>query len=151
VLGRLPGTDVFRNLQRHPEAVPEPGVVVVRIDAQLFFGNVAFLKETLRALVDPVQAAVQAQAAVHTVVLEAASINRLDSSADAALHELHQWLSLRGVALRLASLKGPVRDMMHRTGLWERVGDACIHLTVDDAVRAARAEHPTPRPRAVAQ
>lgn len=173
VLGRLPGTQVFRNVQRYPEAIPEPGMVILRIDAQLFFGNVAFLKETLRGLVDggdapsdtlsrePSNAAAAAGTAaagtavhtpaVHTVVLEAASINRLDSSADAALHELHQWLTSRGVTLRLAGLKGPVRDMMQRTGLWERVGDSCIHFTVDEAVRAARAEHPpTSRPRAVA-
>lgn len=141
VLGRLPGTDVFRNIRRFPEAVTEPGVVVLRIDAQLFFGNVAFLKETLRGLVDQ---AAHGEAPVHTVVIEAASINRLDSSADAALHELHQWLAGRGVTLRLAGLKGPVRDMMQRTGLLARVGEARACFTVAEAIDAARAEHPRP-------
>ena len=143
VLGRLPGTDVFRNVRRYPEAVPEPGVLVLRIDAQLFFGNVTFLKDTLRNLVD---AADDAGEPVHTIVIEAASINRLDSSADAALHELHQWLTGRGIALRVAGLKGPVRDMMQRTNLWSRVGEACIHFTVAEAVQAAHAAPPEPKP-----
>ena len=140
VLGRLPGTEVFRNVERFAEAEITPGVLVLRIDAQLFFGNVVFLKQTLRRLVD------EAPAPVHTIVLDAASINRLDSSADAALHELHAWLTDRGVALRLASVKGPVRDMMKRTGLWTRVTAACIHPTVHEATVAATSS-PSPRPR----
>lgn len=130
VLGRLPGTEIYRNVQRFPEAEPVPGVVVLRVDAQFFFGNVSFLKTTLHGLVE-------GAAPVHTVVLDAASINRLDSSADAALHELHRWLAGRGITLRLATVKGPVRDMMRRTGLWTRVTEACIHYTVHEAIRAA--------------
>lgn len=156
VLGRLPGTDVFRNVQRYPEATPEPGVLAVRIDAQFFFGNVTFLKETLRTLVDhagtPVQPPVHppVHPPIHTVVIDAASINRLDSSADAALHELHQWLASRGVTLRFAGIKGPVRDMMHRTGLWERVGEDHIHFTVADAATTACIAQPSPEPQAAA-
>ncbi|MEM9454776.1 MAG: solute carrier family 26 protein [Myxococcota bacterium] len=141
VLGRLPGTEVFRNVERFAEAEVTPGVLVLRIDAQLFFGNVVFLKQTLRRLVD------EAPAAVHTIVLDAASINRLDSSADAALHELHAWLAARNVVLRLASVKGPVRDMMKRTGLWSKVTAACIHPTVHEAaVIATTSTSPPARP-----
>ncbi|MCA9704744.1 MAG: solute carrier family 26 protein [Myxococcales bacterium] len=131
VLGRLPDTEVYRNVLRFPNAATTPGVVVLRIDAQLFFGNVTFLKQTLRGLVDG------AATPVHTVVLDATAINRLDSSADEALHELHRWLHERGVTLRLSGIKGPVRDMMRRTGLWSRVGADHIHFTVHEAVEAA--------------
>ncbi|MCA9654891.1 MAG: solute carrier family 26 protein [Myxococcales bacterium] len=131
VLGRLPDTDVFRNVQRFPQAEPVPGVLALRIDAQFFFGNVTFLKETLRGLVD------EADPPLHTVVIEATSINRLDSSAAAALHELYGWLDARGITLRFAGVKGPVRDMMQRTGLWSELGPSAFHFTVDEAVRAA--------------
>ena len=81
VLGRLPGTRIYRNLKRHPRAETLPGLLVVRMDAQFYFGNVSFLRDTLRRLE-------QEQAApLRAVVIDGSSINNLDSSADAALHE----------------------------------------------------------------
>ena len=44
VLGRLPGTTVYRNLRRFPDAEPIPGLVLLRFDAQLYFANAAFLR-----------------------------------------------------------------------------------------------------------
>jgi len=142
VLGRLPDTEVFLNLERYPQAEPVPGILALRIDAQFFFGNVSFLKQTLHRLVD------ESSTPVHTVVIEATSINRLDSSADVALHELAQWLEGRGIALRFAGIKGPVRDMMHRTGLWSKLGDDHFHFTVHDAAQAALEpiSQPSPTP-----
>lgn len=136
VMGRLPGTEVYRNIERFPEAEPVPGILALRIDAQFFFGNVTFLKDTIRGMVD------EATTPLHTVVLEAASINRLDSSAAAALHELRGWLEGRGISLRLASVKGPVSDMMKRTGLWSELGEDHFHFTVDEAMHAAVASNP---------
>lgn len=147
VLGRLPGTEVFRNVERFAEAEPVPGVLALRIDAQFFFGNVTFLKQTLHELVD------DAQPPLHTVIIEAASINRLDSSAAAALHELHGWLRDHDIALRFAGVKGPVRDMMQRTRLWQRLGEDHFHFTVHDAVGASpsrRPQSPEPATAAVA-
>lgn len=48
VLGRLPGTTVFRNLQQYPDAITTQGLVVVRIDAPIYFANVPFIKDKLR-------------------------------------------------------------------------------------------------------
>jgi len=142
VLGRLPGTEVFLNKERYPQAELAPGILALRIDAQFFFGNVSFLKQTLHELVD------ESDPPVHTVVIEATSINRLDSSAAAALHELAQWLEGRDMTLRFAGIKGPVRDMMHRTGLWSKLGDDHFHFTVHDAAQAALepTSQPSPTP-----
>ena len=68
------------------------------------------------------------------LVLDASAINRLDSSADVALHELDDSLRKRGVALHFAGVKGPVRDMMQRSGLKERLGDGRLWVSVHDAV-----------------
>lgn len=40
VLGRLPGTNVFRNVKQYPEAQQYPGILAVRIDAPLYYANV---------------------------------------------------------------------------------------------------------------
>ncbi len=134
VLGRIPGTREYRNVQRWPDAEPAPGVLALRIDAQFYFGNVSFLKETVRAL-EGVQAA-----AVRAVVIDATSVNNLDSSADAALHELLDDYTERGVVLYFAGTKGPVLDVMKRSGFHARLGGTRFFLNVADAVDAAASD-----------
>lgn len=44
-LGRLPGTTVYRNIQQYPEAYTYHGIVIVRIDAPIYFANISHIKE----------------------------------------------------------------------------------------------------------
>ena len=115
VLGRLPGTETYRNVERYPEAMPTPGVLVVRFDAQFYFGNVSFLKQTLNRLLEEHDGPTQA------LVLDAHGVNQLDSSADGALHEIFEDLEERKIRLYVAGVKGPVRDAMKRSGLWDKL------------------------------
>jgi SulP family sulfate permease len=126
VLGKVPGTTTYKNLERYDDAKPVDGVVVLRFDAQFYFGNVTFLKEKL---------GVHLNDDVRAVILDATSVNQLDSSADAALHEIADDLEARGVELVLAGLKGPVLDVMKKSGLDEKLDSRC-YLTVHDAVQA---------------
>lgn len=131
ILGRLPGTTVYRNLLRFPEAKAVDGVLILRIDAQFYFGNVSFLKETLhKTLTDT-------KPTPHTVIIDASSINELDSSADAALHEIAEFLEQAHIKLYFASVKGPVRDVMQRSGFWEKLGVDRFVFDIHDAVVAA--------------
>jgi SulP family sulfate permease len=134
VLGKLPGTTVYRKLERFPDAVPAPGVIALRVDSQFYFGNVDFLERTVEGLLD---AARDRGEAIHAIVIDASAINRLDSSADAALHELEESLRARKIKLYFAAVKGPVRDMMRRSGLHDRLGEGRFWLEVHDAVVAA--------------
>ncbi|MGH8992126.1 MAG: SulP family inorganic anion transporter [Acidimicrobiia bacterium] len=130
VLGRLPGTPVFRNLERSPDAVTSPGVVVLRVDAPLYFANAEFLKEKLRR----VEAGWEG---LRVLVFDASSVNDLDSSADHALHEIADDLASRGIDLYLAGVKGIVLDVMRRSGFYEHLGPERFFLSTDEAVRAA--------------
>ncbi|NVB38954.1 solute carrier family 26 protein [Pseudenhygromyxa sp. WMMC2535] len=135
VLGRLPGGEVYRNLARYPEAQAEPGVLTVRIDAQFYFGNVTFLKQTLDRLL---RERGEAGDEIFAVVLDASGVNYLDSSADAALDEILEDLDDRRVRLYTAGLKGPVRDAMQRSGLWARLENRraqTVHQAVGMALR----------------
>jgi SulP family sulfate permease len=134
VLGRIPGTHVYRAMDRHPEAETFDGVLVVRVDAQFYFGNVTFLKETLQRMLR------EASAPVHAVVLNASTINHLDSSADSALHEIAIDFREHGIELFFANVRGPVMDVMERSGLVDLVGRDHFHMSVTRAVSQAR-EH----------
>lgn len=134
VLGRLPGPDVYRNVDRYPEATRTPGVVVVRFDVSLSYLNVEFMKDRIRGLVD-------AASAPHALVLDLSGVNDIDSSAVTTLRELIDELAEQDVTVHLAAAKGPVRDVLQRTSLPAQV--AGQHLTVDDAVASAASTAPT--------
>ena len=53
ILGRLPNTNIFRNVQHFPEAETIPGLVILRIDASLYFANAVFLKEKVHEICRP--------------------------------------------------------------------------------------------------
>ena len=130
ILGRLPGTTTYRNLKRYPEARTFPGVLILRMDAQFYFGNVSFLKETLRRLEQ------QSEAPLRGVILDAASIASLDSSAETALEEIAESYTARGVQLLLAGVKGPVLDVMRQAGFYDRFGPQHFFFDVEAAVRS---------------
>lgn len=134
VLGRIPGTTAYRNLERFGDARTIPGVVILRIDAQFYFGNVGFLKDTIARQLEQFE---QHEGDLRAIVIDASGINRLDSSAEAALWDIDDDLRRRGIELHLAGVKGPVRDVMDRSGLVERLGPEHQHLTLHDAVCAA--------------
>lgn len=132
VLGRIPGTTTYRNLARYPDAEPVPGFLIVRIDAQLYFGNATFLREKMAEL------EASAPEPVRAIILDASGVNQLDSSAEAALARLIDGFEKRGVLFAVASVKGPVRDVLKRSGLWKRLGSEHLFLDVHAAVEALR-------------
>jgi len=128
VLGRREdGT--CRNVDRYGDATLTPGVLAVRLDAQLYFGNVSFLREQLARLER------EQTTPVSTVVLDASGMNQLDSSAETALETLFHEYEARGIQLVIAGAKGPVRDVMKRSGLWAKLGEDHLAPSVDHAMR----------------
>jgi SulP family sulfate permease len=131
VLGKLPSTKAYRNIKRHSDAETVDGILAIRFDAQFYYGNVNFLKDTLKkeeqAMTTPLKA----------VVLDASSINQLDSSADTALHEMLRDYKERNVTVVFANVKGPVMDVMKRSGFVEKLGESNYFLTVHDAMNTA--------------
>ena len=135
-LGRLPGTEEYANVVHHPEAIRPSRVLLLRIDGQLYFGNVAFLKQSMRrferGLSEPPRA----------IIIDAASINQLDSSAESALEDLRRDYQERGIHFVMAGVKAPVREVMQRSGLWEKLGASGHVLRVHDAMQAlASSQH----------
>jgi len=140
VLGRLPGKTAYRNVARFDEATPVPGVLAVRLDAQLYFGNVNFLKETLD------QFEQERETPLKAVIIDASGMNRIDASGESAFREIHGGYEERGVELHFANIKGPVRDLLRRSGFWSTLGEERFHLSVHDAVESVRGASTSPHP-----
>ena len=135
-LGRLPGTTLYRNVARYPDAERVPGVAILRFDVSLSYLNVEFVKRRVHRLVGDKGGKLRA------IVLDASGVNDIDTSAVEALSELLVELDEQGIAVHLANAKGPVRDVLERAGTYEQLGDR-VHDQVHDAVEAITpAGHP---------
>jgi len=137
VLGRLPGTDTYRNVLRHPEALAEPGVAILRVDAALCFANAEFMRDRVRMMVEP---PVPALDPPRVLILDFHAVNGVDSTALHQIEETLTYLGDLGVGVRFAGVKGPVMDRLRRGGVDLRVGLDRFHLEVSDAVSAAAEE-----------
>jgi len=109
VLGRIAGSEHFRNINRYPaETIPD--VLMLRIDANLFFGNV----EAVSARVEEELAA---HPATRHLVLVMTAVSEIDTTALFALSALNQALGQRNIGLHLAEVKGPVMDRLKQSDL----------------------------------
>ena len=108
-VGKLPGTEVFRNVLRH-QVETLPHVLQIRVDESLVFTNTRWLADTLGSLV-------QQRAVVKHVVLMMPAVNFIDFSGLEGLQKLNDELRSRGVTLHLSELKGPVADRLKASGL----------------------------------
>ena len=132
ILGRETGTQVYRELDEHPDDETDPGVAVVRIDGGLFFATAAALDERVRAIF-------ASQTGLHSLVLDLEGVNFIDSQGAAKMSELHEVTEANGVELRLARLKPGVSDVLAADGLIDLIGRDRIHGNVHRAVEAAQA------------
>jgi sulfate permease, SulP family len=131
VMGRIAGTEHFRNVERHGVETL-PGVVFLRVDESLFFGNLRSIELRLSAVTH--QAPV-----IHDVVLVMSAVNRVDMTALDALTEIHEDLYKRNIRLHLAEVKGPVQDRMAHTPLWKSLAGK-VHLSCNDAFKVLLAQ-----------
>ncbi|NLA37494.1 MAG: sulfate permease [Actinobacteria bacterium] len=126
-LGRVEGTSEFRNVDRWPTRTSDH-IAVLRVDGPLFFANTKSFEDRVATLVAE-------RPDVDVVVIDASGIGDLDASGAHLLHELDDDLTASGVTLRLATVRGPVRDVMQRAGVWDHMAGR-IHPSIDAAVAA---------------
>jgi anti-anti-sigma factor len=128
LLGREPGTHVFRGLDEHPGDEQYPGVVVLRLDGGLFFA-------TSDALEDRVREVALSMPGITGIVLDCEGIDFIDSQGSAKMREIYELTGQAGLTLRLARLKPTARKLLARDGVLDRIGEQNIHGNVDHAVK----------------
>jgi SulP family sulfate permease len=109
VIGLVPGTEHFRNVERHQVEVC-PQASFLRIDESLYFANARFLEDTVMELV-------AGEPEMTDLVLVCPAINQVDASAMESLETINERLTDAGVRLHLSDVKGPVMDQLRDTPL----------------------------------
>ncbi|MEN0005600.1 MAG: solute carrier family 26 protein [Bacteroidota bacterium] len=128
VLGQYPNSSSYRNINRFEEVRQLEGILIVRFDAQLYFGNCTYFKEAVEKLVDT------SESDLKLLILDASSIHDIDSSGIHTLHEVLDDLQKAGIEIYITSVIGPVRDILAKTGLIEKIGPNNFFMRIHDAV-----------------
>jgi len=130
-LGYLEEEDVFRNIRRFPEAKVYPEVLILRIDASLYFANMAFVDDWLRKCIVE-------KPETKWVVLDLSGVNDVDAVAVDALGEIVENYSEHGIRFLFAGMKGPVRDLVARAEWEEKYGEAFQYPSLQQALKSIR-------------
>ena len=125
-LGRVPGTNRYSDMARHPENEALQGVIAFRPEASLLYFNADFVLDQVLGRIRTLS-----QDGLHRVICDLSASPHLDLAGCRILHELQGELSARGVALRIVGAHGAVRDLLRADGLEERTGVINRHVTLE--------------------
>lgn len=132
-LGRVPGTNTFRNITRFKNLEVRDDLLMVRIDGPIYFANVEFIKDKLDLWIS------EKGKKVKMLVFNMESVSNIDST---GAHELNEWINTwrkSGMDISMTSIKGPVRDVLNRWALLESVGSD--HIFLDDNTALSAFDH----------
>jgi len=116
-LGIIPGTRLFKNIDRNPEAKTLDGIMILRVDASFSFVNAEFFRDYI------LEKSKARNDTTHYVVIDGSSINTLDTTATDQLKSMVTTLRNWNIELYLTALKGPVRDVIKKSGMREFLGE----------------------------
>jgi SulP family sulfate permease len=127
-LGHVPGTHLFRDLERFGQAVRLKDIMVLRVDASFSFANAEYFKDFI------LEKSEREGRNVEVVIVDGSSINGLDTTAIEALFSVAESLEEQGIELHFTGLIGPVREVVRRSGFHALLGDNKFHLAPHAAV-----------------
>ncbi|KAH7518557.1 hypothetical protein FEM48_Zijuj09G0184200 [Ziziphus jujuba var. spinosa] len=138
VLGKLPWTNVYRNIQQYPEATRVPGILIVRVDSAIYFSNSNYIKERiLRWLIDEEEFNKEKnQPKIQHLIVEMSPVTDIDTSGIHALEELYRALEKKEIQLILANPGPVVIGKLHDSKFADVIGEDNIFPSVADAVQA---------------
>ncbi len=121
VLGLMPGTQMFKELEHHQDARPLADILALRMDASFTFINSERLRDAILELT--------ATTPCRAIIIDAQPINDMDTTALAVLSELHESLASRHIAFVFGGVKPPVMALIRQSGLINELGDACFFMS----------------------
>lgn len=129
VLGHVHGSRTFRDVTKNPSAIPIDEILILRFDSSISFNNAEFVKDFI------IQKSEEQNKKIRAVVVDAKSINDLDTTAIDALQSVAETLYDWDIELHFSGLKTPVLKPLVRSGLARRLGGTHFHESTDKAVQ----------------
>ncbi|PAN51466.1 hypothetical protein PAHAL_9G596500 [Panicum hallii] len=136
VLGNVPNTMTYRRMDQYTTAQTVPGVLVLRIDAPIYFTNASYLRERISRWIDEEEERTQGKGemGVQYVVLDMGAVGSIDTSGTSMLDELKKKLERRGMQIVLANPGSEIMKKLDSSKVLELIGHEWIFPTVGEAV-----------------
>lgn len=138
VLGRIPGTRRFSDLERHDDNEKIPGALIVRPESGLVYFNIDHVRTVA------LERVAAENPPPRLVVLDLSASPRVDLQSAHELAGMADELRAKGIRVQVVEARSAVRDRLRREGLAERLGGISRHMSVADAVEELRAEEMKP-------
>ncbi|VAH87789.1 unnamed protein product [Triticum turgidum subsp. durum] len=137
LLGNLPRTTIYTNVEQYPEASKVPGVMIVRVDSAIYFTNSNYVKERILRWLRDEEEQQQEQKLSKTefLIVELSPVTDIDTGGIHALEELLKALEKRKIQLILANPGSAVIQKLQSAKFTKLIGDDKIFLSVGDAVK----------------
>ena len=130
VLGQMPNSKEFRNINRFDDLKVQDHILVFRYDADIYFANTSHFTDSITKEID------SKGSQLKLVILHGGSISHIDSTAYQALSELVEDLKKNGISIYFTYIKGPTRDFLQRMGLQKVIGESNCYLDIESAIEA---------------
>ncbi|KAF8066266.1 SULTR2 [Scenedesmus sp. PABB004] len=141
LLGRVGNTTIYRNVKQFPNSQVLPGIAACRVDAPMYFANVAYIHDRLRKYVQRAAAySAAGGVALQFLLLDMSPVTHLDSTGAHLLEQVHEEMAAQGIQLALCNPSAAVIALLERTGLPDAIGRGMIFVRMHDAVTCALAE-----------
>lgn len=129
VLGRIKGTEYFKNINRFSEDIEVfDEILILRFDSQLYFANKDYFKKALYKYME------QKGGKLKYVILNAESIDYIDSTAVTMLNHVLDDFEKKGITLLVTGAIGPTRDILFESGLADKIGNEKLFVRTIEAL-----------------
>ncbi len=133
-LGRIPGTDRYTDILRHPDNELVPGVIIFRVESELVYFNVANVFEVVWAKIQ------KSDASLKTVIFDLSTSAYVDSSGARLIKRLYLNLQKKGIKLMIVEAHSEVRDLLRTEKIEHLLGHISRRDNLHDAVKIAIGE-----------
>ncbi|CAL5436932.1 unnamed protein product [Camellia sinensis] len=137
-LGNIPNSMIFRSVDQYPNANLVPGILILEINAPIYFANSSYLRERISRWIDEEEDKLKSsgETSLQYVILDMGAVGNIDTSGISMLEELKNSTERKGLKLVLANPGGEVMKKLNKSKIIESIGQEWIYITVGEAVRA---------------
>ncbi len=145
IIGKIPGTEIYRNIERFEDVDLDDEIMIVRFDARLFYANMNYFRDRLITYEE------QKGTNIKAIIIDGSGINSIDSSAIDFLKRMIQSYDKRGVEILFSGLKGPVRDSFKKNDIFSKETKDHFFVNIENAEKFVKGEKFEPKTKMISQ
>ncbi|KAH1081371.1 hypothetical protein J1N35_021132 [Gossypium stocksii] len=148
VLGNLPNSTIYRSVEQYPATKDVPGILILQIDAPIYFANSSYLRERISRWIDEEEDKLKStgETSLQYIIFNMSAVGNIDTSGISMLEEVKKITDRRGLKLVLANPGAEVMKKLNKSKFIETIGKEWIYLTVGEAVEACNYKLHTGKP-----